>query len=323
MADDDASSAEMRRPPDPDQLAVDDDTLERLLTGGLPPAQAPSGYAEVARLLAAAVAAPHPSELAGQAAALEELRAVTRARAAAGGWRAARVDTRRRRRTGLAVVVVAGALAAGGVAGAATGHLPGPVREAARTILATVGGAEPPTPTPPHSARGRRRSPTAAPTGAGRPRPAPPPAAGSGSGGRRAGGRPGREGLCQALPRQRRRQGGNWTRPPSGRWPAPRVARTRSRPSARPSRPPTTSPSNPAPPRNPGGQTRPAAGATRGRAARARPRRRRDADRRAAGRPSRRRRGLCNAERALGAPSPRTRSRRRSGPWEDADAGSS
>jgi hypothetical protein len=160
MSADDASSAEMRRPPDPyaDPLAVDDDTLERLLTGGLPPAQAPSGYAEVARLLAAAVAAPSPGELAGQAAALAELRAVTRARAAAGGWRAARADTRRRRRTGLAVVVVAGALAAGGVAGAATGHLPGQVREAARTILAT-GGGEPPasTRTGPRPAAGPAR----------------------------------------------------------------------------------------------------------------------------------------------------------------------
>jgi hypothetical protein len=160
MSADDASSAEMRRPPDPyaDPLAVDDDTLERLLTGGLPHAQAPSGYAEVARLLAAAVAAPSPGELAGQAAALAELRAVTRARAAAGGWRAARADTRRRRRTGLAVVVVAGALAAGGVAGAATGHLPGQVREAARTILAT-GGGEPPasTRTGPRPAAGPAR----------------------------------------------------------------------------------------------------------------------------------------------------------------------
>jgi hypothetical protein len=42
------------------------------------------------------------------------------------------------------VVVVVGALATGGAAGAATGHLPGPVREAARTILGTGGGQAPP-----------------------------------------------------------------------------------------------------------------------------------------------------------------------------------
>jgi hypothetical protein len=42
------------------------------------------------------------------------------------------------------VVVVVGALATGGAAGAATGHLPGPVREAARTILGAGGGQAPP-----------------------------------------------------------------------------------------------------------------------------------------------------------------------------------
>jgi hypothetical protein len=148
MADDDASSAEMRQPfpgPDADPLALDDETVERLLSGELVPEQAPPGYAEVARLLAAAVAAPSPGELAGQAAALAELRAMTRARVA--GTRRA-TTPRRRRRVGLAAVVVVGALATGGVAGAATGHLPGPVREAARSILVTVGGAEPAAPTP-------------------------------------------------------------------------------------------------------------------------------------------------------------------------------
>ena len=128
--------------PDADPLAVDEETVERLLTGDLPPDQAPPEYAEVARLLAAAAAPPHPWELTGGAAALAELRAVARARLRLARTR--RADRRsRRRRTGLAVVVVAGALAAGGVAGAASGHLPGQVREAARTILAT-GGGEPP-----------------------------------------------------------------------------------------------------------------------------------------------------------------------------------
>jgi hypothetical protein len=188
MSADDASSAEMRRPPDPyaDPLAVDDDTLERLLTGGLPHAQAPSGYAEVARLLAAAVAAPSPGELPGQAAALAELRAVTRARAAAGGRRAARADTRRRRRTGLAVVVVAGALAAGGVAGAATGHLPGQVREAARTILATGGGEQPAS-----TRTGPRPAPVTGTGGATGGRPGPAGAGPAAS--------PNLEGLCQAF----------------------------------------------------------------------------------------------------------------------------
>ncbi|MET0228949.1 MAG: hypothetical protein ABW234_09605 [Actinomycetes bacterium] len=70
----------MRRPPDPDAdpLALDDDTVERLLSGTLPPGQAPPGFAKVAELLAAGAAAPSSAELAGQAAVLTELRAVTR-----------------------------------------------------------------------------------------------------------------------------------------------------------------------------------------------------------------------------------------------------
>ena len=201
MAADDASSADMRRPPGPDAdpLALDDDTVERLLTGDLPPDQAPSGYAEVARLLAAAAAAPSPGELAGQAAVLAELRAVTRARPPATTTPRPAATGRRRRRTELAVVVVAGALAAGGVAGAATGHLPGQVREAARTILATGGGE------PPASTRTGPRPPPVTGTGG-----AAGPAREGSRPGAATGGRPGPaaagpaaspnlEGLCQAF----------------------------------------------------------------------------------------------------------------------------
>jgi hypothetical protein len=143
MDADDASSAEMRRRHDPhtDPLALDEEAAERLLSGQLSPDQAPPGYAEVAALLAATAAPPTPEELAGKAAALAELRAVTRARVA-GSRRAAR-PPRRRRRFGLAAVVVVGALVTGGVAAAATGHLPAPVREAARSVLDTGGRAEP------------------------------------------------------------------------------------------------------------------------------------------------------------------------------------
>jgi hypothetical protein len=144
MPDDDASFAEMRRlptDPDADPMALDDETVERLLRGELSSAQAPPGYAEVVELLAAATAPPTPGELTGQAAALAELRALTRPRRVATGTRAAR--PRRRRRTGLAIVVVAGALVTGGVAGAATGHLPGPVRDAVRSILTSPGDGTP------------------------------------------------------------------------------------------------------------------------------------------------------------------------------------
>ena len=85
MGADDAWSAEIKRlpfTPHPDPLALDDDLAERLLDGDLPLDQTPPGYAEVAALLAATVAAPRPAELAGQEAVLAELRVVTRARRA-------------------------------------------------------------------------------------------------------------------------------------------------------------------------------------------------------------------------------------------------
>ena len=187
----------MRRPagPDADPLALDEDTVERLLIGDLPPDQAPSGYAEVARLLVAAVAAPSPGELAGQAAVLAELRAVARARLRLARTRRAERRSRRRR-TGLAVVVVAGALAAGGVAAAASGHLPGPVREAARSILAT-GGGEPPAST----GTGPRPAPVTGTGGAGGEGSRPGGATGAGLGPVGAGpaASPDLEGLCQAF----------------------------------------------------------------------------------------------------------------------------
>jgi hypothetical protein len=158
MDADDASPAEMRRPPaafDADPLALDEDTVEGLLTGALPPDRAPAGYAKVAQLLAAAAAAPTPEELADPGAALAELRAMARARSAA-TFAAPRARPPRRRRRGLAVAIVVGALATGGVAGAATGHLPGPVRDAARTITrAEIGTpASPATGQPATSATG-------------------------------------------------------------------------------------------------------------------------------------------------------------------------
>ena len=148
MDADSASFAEMNQPsthPAPDPPALDGDALERLLAGDLPRAPAPPGYAEVAALLAATVAPPNPSELTGKAAALAELKAVTRTRSAAAPRRARTQP--RRRRVGLAVAIVVGALATSGVAAATTGHLPGPIRDAARSILTTVGATTPTTPT--------------------------------------------------------------------------------------------------------------------------------------------------------------------------------
>jgi hypothetical protein len=200
MSADDASSAEMRRPPDPDAdpPALDDDTVERLLSGTLPPAQAPAGYAKVAELLAAAAAPPSPAELAGQEAVLAEFRAVARGRPpAASPSRRARTS-RRRRRVGLAVVVVVGALVTGGVAGAATGHLPGTVREAARSILGTTDGGAPSTSTQAGQPPAPVKRPAGSGGGLGGARPGVP--TGPGPGAAAAGpAAPNLEGLCRAV----------------------------------------------------------------------------------------------------------------------------
>jgi hypothetical protein len=155
MGPDDASPADMRRrfaTPGAGPPPLDEDTLERLLAGDLRPHDAPTGYAEVAALLAATVAPPRPEELTGQAAALAELRAVIRARTFPA--RARRTGRRTRRRLGLAVVAVAAALATGGAAAAAGGHLPEPVRVAARSILVSVGGEQATPPAVPPVVRG-------------------------------------------------------------------------------------------------------------------------------------------------------------------------
>jgi hypothetical protein len=143
MAADDAWSAEIKRlpfTPDRDPLALDEDLAERLLDGDLRPDQAPPGYAEVAALLAATVAAPSPAELAGQEAVLAELRAVTRARRAI-----PRTTGRpgRRRRVGLLVAVAVCGLSITGIAAATTGTLPAPIRDTARRIFVTVDDATP------------------------------------------------------------------------------------------------------------------------------------------------------------------------------------
>jgi hypothetical protein len=93
------------------------------------------------------------------------------------------------------VVVVVGALVTGGVAGAATGHLPGPVRDAARTIIGAGGGA-------PSSPTAAGQPPITGAAGAGLEGSRPGGILGQGSGttGNGAGPAPGPalEGLCNA-----------------------------------------------------------------------------------------------------------------------------
>jgi hypothetical protein len=127
-----------------DPLALDEDTAERLLAGELDPSEAPPGFAEVAAIMAAAAAAPNPDELAGEPAAVARLLAARSRQQSSRRRRTA--TTRGRRRIGLAVAIIIGALSMGGVAAAATGHLPEPIREAARSLLTTIGVATPGTP---------------------------------------------------------------------------------------------------------------------------------------------------------------------------------
>jgi hypothetical protein len=204
MDADDASFADMRRPfidPDADPLALDEETVERLLTGGLPPSQVPPGYEQVAALLAATTAEPTREELAGQSRVLAELRAVARPRrAGAHTRRVARPP--RRRWAGLAAVALVGALVTGGVAVAAAGNLPASVHNVARSILGAAGGdtgtATPTQPDP--QAAPDASSPVSAGTAAGPKGPLPTGSTVPGSGPKGAGpvAKPDREGLCKA-----------------------------------------------------------------------------------------------------------------------------
>jgi hypothetical protein len=214
MDADDAFFADMHRPltdPDADPLALDEETVERLLTGDLPPSQVPPGYAQVAALLAATTAEPTPEELTGRSEVLAELRAVTRPRrAGAHTRRVARPP--RRRWAGLAAVALVGALVTGGVAVAAGRNLPAPVRNVARSILgAADGDLGPATPTrsdPQVTPAGS--SPASAGVTAGPKGPLSTGSTAAGSGPKRAGpvARPEKEGLCKAyLASQDKRQG--------------------------------------------------------------------------------------------------------------------
>ena len=206
MGADDASFAEMRRltDPDADPLALDEETVERLLAGDLPPSQVPPGYARVAALLAATTAPPTPEELGGQAEVLAELRAVTRPWRAAVHTRRAGAHTRRaarpprRRWAGLAAAALVGALVTSGAAAAATGNLPGPVRDVARNILDTAGGGGPGTATMPAPAPASHASTPGSIQAGQSTRPTGATGSGPATTGAAAAPNPNLEGLCQA-----------------------------------------------------------------------------------------------------------------------------
>jgi hypothetical protein len=150
MNHDDALPFEMRQhlgPKGPPTL--DDETADRLLAGRLDPADAPPGYAAVAKLVAAATAPAATDELARGPQAVARFAATARTGfpSRASITRRAGVP-RRPRSVKAAVAVLAAVLSIGGVA-AAAGVFPAPAQPAAdhrpdnpgRGTTATTGGS--------------------------------------------------------------------------------------------------------------------------------------------------------------------------------------
>lgn len=127
----------MSRHLDLDPLALDGDTAERILAGSVPPADAPPGYADVARVLEAAARPPQPGELTGEVEVVAQLAAAVREETA---------PTTPRRKAVLPRMITA-RLAAATLAGgltlttglAAVGALPDAAQDAAANVLDTVG----------------------------------------------------------------------------------------------------------------------------------------------------------------------------------------
>jgi hypothetical protein len=172
---------------------LDQDTADRLLAVRLDPADAPPGYAALARLLAAATAPPRPDELAGERAAMAEFVAMTRCCPPTRLSRRAGMPARRFSAKAIAVALTA-VLTIGGVAAAATGLLPESGRRAADEV---------PTSTTPDSAADVQRDGAAGRDASGAAGDGRGGATGGAAGGRQAATGPdasgaARDGLCRA-----------------------------------------------------------------------------------------------------------------------------
>lgn len=120
---------------EPDLLALDEGTAERLLSGQLHPADAPPEYRRATMVLAAAAAPPSPDELAGESEAVAGFLAVARSfphRATA--LRRQTVLTKLFTMKVAAAAAIA-ALSVGGVAAAATGTLPDAAQRVAHQMV--------------------------------------------------------------------------------------------------------------------------------------------------------------------------------------------
>jgi hypothetical protein len=133
MNDDDALPSEMRQRPGRREAPpiLDDETADRLLTGRLDPADAPPGYAGVAKLVAATTAPVTTDELVGEPEAVARFAATARSGSPTRASITRRAGVPRRLLTvKAAAAVLVAALSIGGVA-AAAGVFPAPAQPAA------------------------------------------------------------------------------------------------------------------------------------------------------------------------------------------------
>ena len=167
MNDHDALPFDMRQRPGRRGIppTLDDETTDRLLAGQLDPADAPPGYAAVAKLVAAATAPAATEELAGEPEAVARFAATARPRFPTRASTRRRAGRPRRLLTvKAAAAVLVAVLSIGGVA-AATGVFPAPARPAAdrgrdnpgRGATATTGPSDAATTTADGKAANRER----------------------------------------------------------------------------------------------------------------------------------------------------------------------
>jgi hypothetical protein len=120
-----------------DPLALDDSTVNALLTGAVEPDDAPPGYGPVARVLAAAASPPQTHET--EAEAEQQIRSRFRATIGPQHRPATARQPQRRTRVLAAIALTTGGLLVGAGAAAASGNLPGPLQQLAHTSLAHLG----------------------------------------------------------------------------------------------------------------------------------------------------------------------------------------
>lgn len=121
-------------------LWIDEDTVDRLLAGGIDPDDAPPGYSEVARVLQAVNVAGHHEELAHEAvhvALVMELVQQPSPASTPSGGRSRKMASRKRHMKVGGLVVVGALVGSTGLA--AAGVLPDAAQDAFSNVLDTVG----------------------------------------------------------------------------------------------------------------------------------------------------------------------------------------